>query len=133
MNYQCIYLLHKNTINSKLAHPHAFTDNIYPHFIMNHAVIMYMLLLWKNDIWEIMNKGGQFLNLLYSSSLHSYILWGLMHYDIFCEICWNKMPQTKCIEGWSLQTQVCSRRMSENVYHIQVITGMQWVKEQLVI
>lgn len=37
----------KNTINSKLAHPHAFTDNIYPHFIMNHAVNMYMLLLWK--------------------------------------------------------------------------------------
>lgn len=53
MNYQCIYLLFqndKNTINSKLAHPHAFTDNIYPHFIMNHAVNMYMLLLWKNDI-----------------------------------------------------------------------------------
>lgn len=46
----------KNTINSKLAHPHAFTDNIYPHFIMNHAVNMYMLLLWKKISEKLWTK-----------------------------------------------------------------------------
>lgn len=51
----------KNTINSKLAHPHAFTDNIYPHFIMNHAVNMYMLLLWKKISEKLWIKEVNFL------------------------------------------------------------------------
>lgn len=51
----------KNTINSKLAQPHAFTDNIYPHFIMNHAVNMYILLLWKKISEKLWIKEVNFL------------------------------------------------------------------------